>query len=203
VGFSGKGRSDSGCLRVNPGPCPVEAHIHRERREKIRMGASWSALRTSSHTEPLIASQLHRGHDVLSSPCNDDQRRLLKGVEVEGLPSLIIAVLAGRIGATPQACSELFDCRSIYCCHPNLRSSARTRRGRLTKSRPKCIPPGDESARIRTIRTRTTPVGMGFKPAPVRVFRIRAFPVGGCRHPPTHRTPARNSSNLRAYSGCL
>jgi hypothetical protein len=44
---------------------------------------------------------------------------------------------------------------------------------------------------------------MGFKPAPVRVFRIRAVPVGAVREPPTHRTPARNSSNLRAYSGCL
>src|SRR5215210_6806644 len=84
-----------------------------------------SASRMLSALNPYLRpSQPHRGHDVLSSPRNDDQRRLLVGVEVEGPPSLIVAVLARRIGGTLQACSELFDRRSIYSRHPNLRSRA-------------------------------------------------------------------------------
>src|SRR3954447_15278679 len=55
VGFLDEGWPGEG-LRVTPGPCPMVAH--RERREKMCVGNSWSAFLTSSQqaTAPTMAT---------------------------------------------------------------------------------------------------------------------------------------------------
>src|SRR5918994_3761322 len=80
------------------------------------------------HSKALISGQAHRGYYVGRVLGYYHQRWLLMRVEVEGLSSLVVALVAWHVDRTLQGCPELLDRRGICSRHnTNLPSRAGTR----------------------------------------------------------------------------